>query len=43
MRDLGLDVRAGLHTDECEQLDGKVGGIAVHTGAWVAAQPGRER
>jgi class 3 adenylate cyclase len=38
---LGLEVRAGLHTGECELLDGKVAGIAVHTGARVAshAQP----
>jgi class 3 adenylate cyclase len=35
---LDLDVRAGLHTGECEQVDGKVGGIAVHIGARVAAQ-----
>ena len=42
VRDLGLDVRAGLHTGECEEHDGKVGGIAVHIGARVAAeaQPG---
>ena len=38
MRDLGLDVRAGLHAGECELLDGKVGGIAVHIGARVASQ-----
>jgi class 3 adenylate cyclase/dienelactone hydrolase len=39
---VGLEVRAGLHTGECELLDGKVAGIAVHTGARVAsnAQPG---
>jgi pimeloyl-ACP methyl ester carboxylesterase len=36
--DLGLSVRAGLHTGECEIADGKVAGIAVHTGARVAAQ-----
>jgi class 3 adenylate cyclase len=35
---LGLDVRAGLHTGECELLDGKVSGIAVATGARVAAR-----
>jgi class 3 adenylate cyclase/alpha-beta hydrolase superfamily lysophospholipase len=35
---LGLEVRAGLHTGECELLDGKVAGIAVHTGARVAAE-----
>jgi pimeloyl-ACP methyl ester carboxylesterase/class 3 adenylate cyclase len=42
MPELGLEVRVGLHTGECELLDGKVAGIAVHTGARVAAnaQPG---
>jgi len=42
VRELGLELRAGLHTGECELLDGKVGGIAVHIGARVAkqAQPG---
>lgn len=34
---LGLSIRAGLHTGECEIADGKVAGIAVHTGARVAA------
>ena len=38
MHALGLEVRAGLHTGECELLDGKVAGIAVHTGARVASQ-----
>jgi class 3 adenylate cyclase len=38
MPELGLQVRAGLHTGECELVDGKVAGIAVHTGARVAAQ-----
>jgi len=38
--DLGIEVRAGLHTGECEQVDGKVGGIAVHIGARVAAEAG---
>jgi len=33
-------VRAGLHTGECERVDGKVGGIAVHIGARVAANAG---
>jgi class 3 adenylate cyclase len=37
MPELGLDVRAGLHTGECELANGKVAGIAVHTGARVAA------
>ena len=42
VRELGVEVRAGLHTGECEVMDGKVGGIAVHIGARVAkeAQPG---
>jgi pimeloyl-ACP methyl ester carboxylesterase len=31
VHDLGLTVRAGLHTGECEVADGKVAGIAVHT------------
>ncbi|HEU6443425.1 MAG TPA: adenylate/guanylate cyclase domain-containing protein [Gaiellaceae bacterium] len=35
---LGLEIRAGLHTGECEQHDGKIGGIAVHIGARVAAE-----
>jgi class 3 adenylate cyclase/pimeloyl-ACP methyl ester carboxylesterase len=40
--DLDLEVRAGLHTGECELVDGKAGGIAVHIGARVAslAEPG---
>jgi pimeloyl-ACP methyl ester carboxylesterase len=37
VRELGVDVRSGLHTGECEVVDGKVSGIAVHTGARVAA------
>jgi pimeloyl-ACP methyl ester carboxylesterase len=40
VRDLGLQLRAGLHTGECEILDGKLGGIAVHIGARVAALAG---
>jgi class 3 adenylate cyclase len=38
--DLGIEIRAGLHTGECEQVDGKIGGIAVHIGARVAANAG---
>jgi class 3 adenylate cyclase len=34
--ELGLEVRAGLHTGECELVDGKLAGIAVHIGARVA-------
>jgi class 3 adenylate cyclase len=40
VRDLGLDVRSGLHTGECELVDGKISGIAVHTGARVAKHAG---
>jgi pimeloyl-ACP methyl ester carboxylesterase len=34
---LGLQVRSGLHTGECERLGEKLGGIAVHIGARVAS------
>jgi class 3 adenylate cyclase len=37
LAELGLDVRAGLHTGECELLDGDVAGIAVHIGARIGA------
>jgi pimeloyl-ACP methyl ester carboxylesterase len=37
VREVGVEVRAGVHTGECERLDHKVGGIAVATGARVAA------
>ena len=40
VRELGIDVRSGLHTGECELVDGKISGIAVHTGARVAAHAG---
>jgi class 3 adenylate cyclase/pimeloyl-ACP methyl ester carboxylesterase len=38
MPELGLRVRLGLHAGECELVDGKVAGIAVHTGARIAAE-----
>jgi pimeloyl-ACP methyl ester carboxylesterase len=38
--DLGIEVRAGLHTGECQLVDGKPGGIAVHVGARIAAHAG---
>jgi DNA-binding LytR/AlgR family response regulator len=34
---LGVNVRTGLHTGECEMIEKNVGGIAVHTAARVAA------
>jgi class 3 adenylate cyclase len=40
VRTLGLELRAGLHTGECELSGEKVAGIAVHTGARVAALAG---
>jgi class 3 adenylate cyclase len=41
-RGLGIEVRAGLHTGECEVIDGKIGGLAVHIAARVEslAEPG---
>jgi class 3 adenylate cyclase len=38
--ELGLELRAGLHTGECEVANGGVTGIAVHIGARVAAEAG---
>jgi class 3 adenylate cyclase len=37
VRSVGLEIRAGVHTGECERLDGKLGGIAVPTGARIAS------
>lgn len=37
VKSLGISVRAGLHTGECELIGDDVGGIAVHIGARVAA------
>jgi class 3 adenylate cyclase len=37
VRALGLQVRVGLHTGECELVDDDVAGIAVHIGSRVAA------
>jgi class 3 adenylate cyclase len=37
MRPLGLQLRAGVHTGECERRDGDLGGIGVHIGARIAA------
>ena len=35
--ELGLDVRAGLHTGECEIIDGKPGGFAVVVGSRISS------
>jgi class 3 adenylate cyclase len=40
VRPLGLQIRTGLHTGECEMIDDGVGGIAVHITARVAAEAG---
>lgn len=42
VRQLGIEVRAGVHTGECEMMGDNVGGIAVHTGARIMskADPG---
>lgn len=37
VRTLGLDVRAGIHTGECELHDGKIAGLAVSIGARIAS------
>jgi class 3 adenylate cyclase len=37
MPELGIDVRSGLHTGECEPRGDDIGGIAVHIGARIAA------
>ncbi len=40
LRGLGIQIRAGLHTGECELVEDKVRGIAVHIGARVMATAG---
>ena len=37
VRELGIEIRAGLHTGECELLGAKVSGVGVHVGSRVAA------
>jgi class 3 adenylate cyclase len=40
IRELGLDVRAGVHTGECERVGAKLAGLAVSVGARVSATAG---
>ena len=40
VRDLGIEVRAGVHTGEVETIAGKVGGIAVNVGSRIASLAG---
>jgi pimeloyl-ACP methyl ester carboxylesterase len=38
VRALEVEIRAGLHTGECEVIQGKIGGISVNTGARIASR-----
>jgi class 3 adenylate cyclase/pimeloyl-ACP methyl ester carboxylesterase len=40
VRRLGIEVRAGVHTGECELVDGKCAGISVSTGARISGLAG---
>jgi class 3 adenylate cyclase len=40
VRQLGIEIRAGLHTGECELRGDDVAGMAVHIGARVGARAG---
>jgi class 3 adenylate cyclase len=37
---IGIDIRVGIHTGECELLDADIGGIAVHIAARILGQAG---
>jgi pimeloyl-ACP methyl ester carboxylesterase len=37
---MGIEIRAGIHTGECELLDNGIGGIAVHIAARIVGQAG---
>jgi class 3 adenylate cyclase len=37
VRTLGIEVRAGVHTGECQTIDGKLGGLGVQIGARIGA------
>ncbi len=41
VRALGIEIRAGIHTGECEFVEGKARGIAVHIASRVAGLAGR--
>jgi class 3 adenylate cyclase len=38
VRQLGIEIRAGVHIGECEMLGDDIGGVAVHTGARIMAE-----
>jgi class 3 adenylate cyclase len=42
MHQLGITIRAGLHTGECEVIGADIRGIAVHIGARVSALAGAD-
>ena len=37
---LGIEIRAGIHTGECELMDTDIGGLAVHIAARICGQAG---
>ena len=39
---LGIQIRAGIHTGECDLLDADIGGIAVHIAARILSQAGAD-
>ncbi len=43
VKQLGIEIRAGVHTGECELMGDNVGGVAVHAGARIMAkaEPGK--
>jgi class 3 adenylate cyclase len=40
VRPIGIEIRAGIHTGECEVIDGKCGGLTVSIGARIASHAG---
>jgi class 3 adenylate cyclase len=40
VREIGVDIRVGIHTGECEVVGDKLRGLAVHLGARVASKAG---
>lgn len=40
LRERGIEIRAGIHTGECEVVGDKVAGLAVNIGARVASKAG---
>jgi class 3 adenylate cyclase/tetratricopeptide (TPR) repeat protein len=41
VRQLGIEIRSGVHTGEVERIERTIGGLGVHIGARVAAQAGK--